>query len=95
MFTRADIHPGMKVRSSDRKRLGLVIGCDEETFIVEKKLLSRVDYVARYGDVATVTGEEVILSRARGEITSVRSDAVAGGSRATYGDEGGGGRFLW
>ncbi len=95
MFTRADLHPGMKVRSSDRKRLGRVIGCDEEKFIVEKKLLSRVDYVARYDDVATVTGEEVMLSRARREITSLRSDAMAGGSRATYGDEGRGGHFLW
>lgn len=93
MVPRDEIHAGMKVRSSDGKRLGRVVLCNEGNFIVEKGLFSRVDYVARYDDVAAVAGEEVSLSRRRSEIASVRSDAMGGGEGATWGHEGEGGRW--
>jgi hypothetical protein len=93
MIARGEIHAGMKVRSSDGKRLGRIVICNEGNFIVEKGLFSRVDYLARYDDVAAVAGEEVSLSRRRSEIASVRSDVLGGGEGATYGDEGGGGRW--
>ena len=95
MVPRGDVHAGMKVRSSDRKRLGRVLICDDETFVIEKKLLSRVDYIASYDDVAAVIGGEVLLSRRRRDLVSVRSNGMVGGSPATYGDEGGGGRFAF
>ena len=95
MVTRGDIHAGMKVRSSDGKRLGRVLVCDEGTFVIEKRSLSRVNYIACYDDVAALAAEEIVLSRPRRELACVRSDPMGGGPHSTYGSESVHGRFLW
>jgi hypothetical protein len=59
---RKQIQEGMVVRSSDGKRLGRVLGCDERGFVVEKGFFFATEYVATYGDVADVAGDEIRLS---------------------------------
>jgi hypothetical protein len=59
---RNEIQEGMVVRSADGKRLGRVLGCDERGFVVEKGFFFATEYVATYGDVADVAGDEIRLS---------------------------------
>jgi len=70
------IRKGMVVFSSDGEKLGKVLACDRETFIIEKGLFFPKDYVARYEDVADVAGEDVRLSRTKDEFT--RGAAMSG-----------------
>ena len=58
---RSLLREGMTVFSSDGEKLGKVVRCDETSFIVEKGFFFPKDYVARYEDVADVTGEDVRL----------------------------------
>ncbi len=74
MIERGQIHEGMTVRSSDGRRLGRVLACQESTFLVEKGFYFATDYVARYDEVADVSGDEVRLSR--------NEEALAHGERA-------------
>ena len=74
MFDRSQVHEGMTVRSADGKKLGRVLACEQEGFIVEKGCFFATDYVARYGDVEDVSGEEVRISR--------REQALAHGEHA-------------
>lgn len=60
MATR-EIREGMTVRSSDGEKLGKVIRCGADEFIIEKGFFFPKDYVARY-DQASVSGSEVTLS---------------------------------
>jgi hypothetical protein len=55
------IHEGMKVRGPDGSRLGKVVSCGEETFVVEKGLLFRQDRLARYEQVGDVRNDEIWL----------------------------------
>jgi uncharacterized protein (TIGR02271 family) len=55
------IHEGMIVRSSDGEKLGKVIRCGADEFIIEKGFFFPKDYVVRY-DQASVSGDEVLLS---------------------------------
>lgn len=94
MIGREQVHEGMVVRSSDGKDLGRVLLCEEGRFIVEKHLFSTIDYVARYDDVADVSGGELVLARSRDELAQARVESAAGPPQ-TYGDEGGGGWSGW
>ena len=69
MIDRNEVHEGMVVRSSDGKKLGRVLACEEESFIVEKGFFFSTDYVARYADVTQTSGDEILLSRAQKELT--------------------------
>lgn len=48
MWTMNDVEEGMFVTSSDGQRMGKVIRCDSETFVVEKGALFPKDYELRY-----------------------------------------------
>ncbi len=63
MINRSQVNEGMVVSSSDGKKLGRVLACTEESFIIEKGFFFPTDYVARYDDVADVSGDEIRLSR--------------------------------
>ena len=56
-----DIRVGMTVRSSDGEKLGKVIRCGEDEFVIERGYFFPKDYVARY-DEARASGGEVLLS---------------------------------
>ncbi len=55
------IREGMIVRSSDGEKLGKVIRCGDDEFIIEKGFFFPKDYVVRY-EQASVSGDEVLLS---------------------------------
>jgi uncharacterized protein (TIGR02271 family) len=59
----------MRVFTADGVKLGSVVGCGEDTFVVEGGLLRARDYVARYGDVVAVRDGEVHLGLTRDELT--------------------------
>ncbi len=56
-----EIREGMIVRSSDGQKLGKVIRCGADEFVIEKGFFFPKDYIARY-DQASVSGDEVLLS---------------------------------
>jgi len=59
--TRRGVKEGMVVLAADGEKLGKVVRCDEEGFIVEKGIFFPRDYIARYEDVADVRGDEIYL----------------------------------
>lgn len=61
---RRGVQDGMKVRSSDGTSLGKVVGCGEETFIIEKGFFFPKDYTARYDQVAELRDGEIWLREA-------------------------------
>ncbi len=93
MIDRGLIHDGMVVRSVDGRKLGRVMLCEEEKFVIQRHAFSNVEYVAGYDDVADVSGGEVLLARTGEELVHFdRKDEHAGAEPASYGDEGGAGR---
>ncbi len=68
------IAEGMTVRSSDGKKLGTVIECGAEQFLVEKGLFFPTDYGIRYEDVESVADGEVHLGLAEAELGKERTE---------------------
>lgn len=66
---RWDVKEGMRVFTAEGARLGTVVGCGGDTFVVERGVLRSKDYVARYGDVVAVRNGEVHLGLTRDEVT--------------------------
>jgi uncharacterized protein (TIGR02271 family) len=85
----SEIREGMTVRSSDGQKLGKVIRCGVDEFIIEKGFFFPKDYVARY-DQATVSGDEVTLSlaasslREAGGRDDVRAREESAGGMGTH-----------
>jgi|SRR5919109_1520669 uncharacterized protein (TIGR02271 family) len=65
---RRDIQEGLLVRTADGEKLGRVVRCDEKSFIIEKGIFFRTDYVARYEDIADVRNGEVYLKSGAAEL---------------------------
>jgi uncharacterized protein (TIGR02271 family) len=89
METRRGVQEGMIVYSSDGEKLGKVLQCQAESFIIEKGFFFPKDYIARYEDVADVNGDEIHLSN-RKEFFAGGRDMRAGetlGARSTTGGE--------
>jgi uncharacterized protein (TIGR02271 family) len=59
---RSSVRDGMFVRSTAGERLGKVISCGDDTFIIEKGLFSPKDYELRYEYVTEVNGGEIFYS---------------------------------
>jgi len=57
-----NVRPGMIVRGAGGEKLGKIVQCDADAFIIEKGLFFRKDYVARYDDVFEVKDDEVRLA---------------------------------
>ena len=51
----------MNVWSSDGEKLGKVVQCGSDGFLIEKGLFFRKEYSVAYSDVADVRGDDVIL----------------------------------
>ncbi|QSQ22589.1 YsnF/AvaK domain-containing protein [Pyxidicoccus parkwayensis] len=66
---RTDVKEGMRVFTADGVKLGTVVGCGEDTFVVERGLLRSRDYVAGYGDVVEVTDGEVLLGLTKDQLS--------------------------
>lgn len=68
------IAEGMTVRSSDGKKLGTVIECGTEQFLVEKGLFFPTDYGIRYDEVESVADGEVHLRLVEAELGKERTE---------------------
>ena len=71
MIDRNQVHEGMEVHSSDGRKLGRVLSCEEGRFIVEKGFFFAKDYVAHYDDVRAISADEIWLSRRQEELRRV------------------------
>lgn len=68
--TRRGIKEGLVVRTADGEKLGRIVRCEQDSFIIEKGIFFPTDYVARYDDVADCRGDEVYL---KGRVTDLRA----------------------
>ncbi len=66
------IHEGMTVFSSDGEKLGKVTACAGSSFTIEKGIFFPKDYVARFDEVADVTGDEVRLALTKDSFIRLR-----------------------
>jgi uncharacterized protein (TIGR02271 family) len=55
------IQEGMTVRSTDGEKLGKIIACEADRFLVEKGFFFPKDYLVRMEDVAEIRADEVLL----------------------------------
>ena len=79
----------MTVYTSDGEKLGKVLQCEAETFIIEKGFFFPKDYIARYDDIADVTNDEIRLTRAKDAFAGERDlrEADTIGARSSMGGE--------
>ena len=69
---RSLIREGMTVFSSDGEKLGKVLSCEASTFTIEKGFFFPKDYVARYDDIADVTGDDIRLAMTKENFIQLR-----------------------
>ena len=83
MFGRDRLRPGMMVHTSDGQKLGKILELRTDHFIIEKGLIFKKEYTCDYGLVSDVRGEDVIITRAFGDIGKEhrRDDDAFGGAR--------------
>lgn len=62
MSYKSQIREGMEVRSSDDKKVGKVLRCEADSFVIEKGLLFHKDYAAPYSLVKELRGDTIILA---------------------------------
>lgn len=74
---RRGVQEGMVVYSSDGEKLGKVLQCEAETFVIEKGFFFPKDYIARYQDISDVRGDEIHLSSAKSAYTGARDQREA------------------
>jgi uncharacterized protein (TIGR02271 family) len=71
------VQTGMTVRSVDGEKLGKIIACEDDGFIVEKGFFFPKDYAARYEDVSEVRGDEVLLRHSGEYLREARAGTAA------------------
>jgi len=103
VIDRNRIHEGMIVRNLDGDKVGRIIDCEDQDFVVEKEGTFSGGYVAGYDEVSAVLSDEVWLAPTEKAKRSGRGEETGGTEirplpglwRAEdspcYGDEGGGG----
>lgn len=70
------VRPGMLAVSIRGEKLGKVIRCDEETFLVEKGLFFPKDYQLRYQYITAVNGNEVVYALEEAGLRSEKEAAL-------------------
>jgi uncharacterized protein (TIGR02271 family) len=77
------IREGMSVFSSDGEKLGKVTVCSSSTFTIEKGFFFPKDYIARYDEVAAVSGDEIRLSTTKEDFIQIRASGAYGSDYTT------------
>ncbi len=72
MVDRRQIREGMTVFTGDGEKLGKVQSCEASTFTIEKGFFFPKDTIARFEDVAEVSGDEIRLAMTRDEFAASR-----------------------
>lgn len=78
MNNRWPLQKGMTVLSQDGEKLGKLVSMDDWTFTIEKGLFFPKDYVARYEEIAEVTGDEVRLAMTKDSFLRLRESGTYG-----------------
>lgn len=89
MNNRWPLQKGMTVLSQDGEKLGKLVSMDDWTFTIEKGLFFPKDYVARYEEIAEVTGDEVRLAMSKESFLRMResgADGYTGAGATAAGD---------
>ncbi len=83
MIGRELLRPGMMVHTSDGQKLGKILELGTDHFVIEKGLIFKKEYTCDYSLVNDVRGDDVIISRAFGDIGKEhrRDDETFEGSR--------------
>lgn len=79
----SSIREGMSVFSSDGEKLGKVAVCSDSTFTIEKGFFFPKDYIARYDEVAAVSGDEIRLSTTKEDFIRLRESGAYGFDHTT------------
>jgi uncharacterized protein (TIGR02271 family) len=82
MWTMKDVEEGMFVTSTDGRRIGKVIRCDTETFVVEKGTLFPKDYELRYEYVKDIRDGKIDYMLSEDLASSGKQDLAESGSTA-------------
>ena len=84
---RTRLQEGMIVYGPLGEKLGKVLKCDEQTFVIEKGTLFKREHVARYEDVVEVTdGGEVRLARGEEALGVVELERGASAEEGPLGE---------
>jgi uncharacterized protein (TIGR02271 family) len=75
------VSEGMTVHSSDGEKLGKVVQCADDFFLVEKGFFFPKDYVARYEYVERVDGDDIHLNLAASALRESGAEAETSTSR--------------
>src|SRR5262249_37102562 len=81
-WDRSNVQIGMFVTSTKGERLGKVIRCDPETFVVEKGMFFPKDYELRYDHISDLAGDSITYSLSDFE-TRLRGGAEPSRAAAT------------
>ena len=76
--TRQDVKEGLVVRTADGEKLGRIVRCEADSFVIEKGIFFPTDFVARYDDVADVRDGEVQLGRRAADLSDSGSRSSRG-----------------
>ena len=87
----ANLQEGMVVYGPHGEKLGKIVGRARETFVIEKGTLFRKDYVARYEDVAEISGTDVRLARGKEALAPLERSSPAEGPLGEASPTGAGG----
>ncbi len=92
-----DVREGQTVRTIDGEKLGKVVACREDDFVIEKGFFLQKDYRARYETVARIDDGEIFLDLSREEAQRqidqgseeliARSAGMSAGAEALAGGE--------
>jgi len=85
---RQDIREGTTVQSKDGEKLGKIVACGADSFIIEKGIFFPKDYEARYDDILDLEGDVLVLAISRDELRRADGELASMGT----GDVGGAGR---
>jgi len=67
---------GATVMSRDREKVGGIISCGEDHFIVEKGIFFPKDYLVRFDEVAVANADEIVLIRTKDELRRLTEDEL-------------------
>ena len=86
-WSRNEVRAGMTVTSTKGERLGNVIRCGADTFVVEKGVFFPKDYELRYDHITALNGEQIAysLSDTDSRFASVAETAGAGTAASVAG----------
>jgi len=80
-WDRNNVRVGMFVTSTDGEKIGKVIRCGTDTFVVEKGVLFPKDYELRYDHVTEISGNNISYALAEAIRREGRAPAAAEGTR--------------